>query len=260
MASEDAPLLVADSWLVLDGSVRTLDRHVSRFSRSCLELGGVTQEELDRFWRRTISALPRTGAWFPRVELAGDPPSLRLRIRPAPPRGEHVRVWVPGTPDRRGSPTRKGPDLQSLTRLRSEAEEHDAQEALLRTADGVVVEAASSSVLWWEDDVLCSPPEEIPALPGTTAGLVRDLAAAQGIPTARCVRRVDELAGREVWLLNALHGIRLVTAWIGCDATPGRGRHFARWRERVERLRLPLDPPSRHVSSASSVAADPSGC
>jgi branched-subunit amino acid aminotransferase/4-amino-4-deoxychorismate lyase len=244
MAAEDAPLLVADSWLVLDGAVRSLDRHVSRFNRSCLELGAVAPAELDRFWRETISALPRTGAWFPRVELAGDPPSLRLRIRPAPPRCEHVRVWVPDAPDHRRSPARKGPDLPVLTRLRAEADSHGAQEALLRTADGVVVEAASSSVLWWENDVLCSPPEEIPALPGTTAGLVRELAAAQGILTARRARRVEELAGREVWLLNALHGIRLVTAWIGSGTAPGDGRHFTPWRERVERLRTPLVPPS----------------
>lgn len=256
MATEDTPLLVADSWLVLDGSVRSLDRHVSRFTRSCLELGVVTQAELDRFWRESLSALPRTGAWFPRVELAGDPPSLRLRIRPAPARGEHVRVWVPDKPDHRLSPARKGPDLQSLGTLRAEAESHGAQEALLRTPDGIVVESASSSLLWWENDVLCAPPEEIPALPGTTAGLVRDLAASQGIRTARRARRVDDLAGREVWLLNALHGIRLVTALIGCGTTPGGGRHFAPWRERVERLRTPLDPPSATRPRQLEVVAD----
>src|SRR5689334_17429368 len=131
MAAED--LLVADSWLVLDGSVRSLGRHVSRFTRSCLDLGVVTPGELDRFWRETISALPRTGAWFPRVELAGDPPSLRLRLRPAPERGDHVRVWVPDTPDHRVHPARKGPDLLALGELRAEAETHDAHEALLRT-------------------------------------------------------------------------------------------------------------------------------
>ena len=75
MATEETPLLVADSWLVLDGAVLSLDRHVSRFSQSCLEIGAVTQADLDRFWCEATSALPRTGAWFPRVELAGDPPS-----------------------------------------------------------------------------------------------------------------------------------------------------------------------------------------
>lgn len=244
MTTADGPLLVADSWLVLDGSVRSLDRHVTRFTHSCLELGVVTPGELNRFWRRTIAALPRTGAWFPRVELVGDPPSLRLRLRPAPARGEHVRVWVPDVSDHRLEPARKGPDLLALGEMRAEAASHGAQEALLRTADGIVVEAASSSVLWWEDDVLCAPPEEIPALPGTTAGLVLDLASARGIRTAQRARRVDELEGREVWLLNALHGVRLVTGLIGSGVTPGGGRHFTQWRERVERLRLPLDPPS----------------
>lgn len=244
MTTGDAPLLVADSWLVLDGAVRSLDRHVTRFNNSCLEQGAVAQGDLDRFWREAISALPRTGAWFPRVELAGNPPSLRLRLRPAPPRGEQVQLWVPDAPDERRSPMTKGPDLPALTALRAEAQRHGAQDVLLRTKDGIVVETATSSVLWWEDDVLCAPPEEIPALPGTTAGLVRDLATARGVRTAHRARRVDELAGREVWTLNALHGIRLVTALVGCGTVPGDGSHFAAWRERVERLRAPLDPPS----------------
>ena len=47
-----------------------------------------------------------------------------------------------------------------------------------------------------------------------------------------------------MWLLNALHGIRLVTGLIGAGIAPGDGGHFASWRERVERLRTPLNPPS----------------
>ncbi|ONI84572.1 hypothetical protein ALI22I_28905 [Saccharothrix sp. ALI-22-I] len=244
MRIDDSSLLVADSWLVLNGAVRSLDRHVVRFTRACLEVGVVTPQELHKFWRDAIAALPRSGAWFPRVELVGDPPELRLRIRRAPARGEDVRVWVPDAVDHRCNPTRKGPDLLALSRLRAEAAIHRAEEALLRTVDGTVVEAATSSILWWEDDVLCSPPEEIPALAGTTAGLVKDLARASGIRTAHRARRVEELAGREVWLLNALHGIRLVTGWVGCDVDAGRGTHFRQWREQVERLRTPLDPPA----------------
>jgi branched-subunit amino acid aminotransferase/4-amino-4-deoxychorismate lyase len=253
---EAVPLLVADSWLVLDGSVRSLDRHIARFSRSCLDLGVVTPGELREFWRASVAALPRSGAWFPRAELVGDPPVLSLRLRPAPQRGEYVRVWVPDGPDRRHDPTRKGPDLHAMVQLRGEAEHRNAQEALLRTPDGTVVEAATSSILWWEDDVLCSPPEEIPALAGTTAGVVRDVAQALGIPTAHRARRVDELDQREVWLLNALHGIRLVTGWVGSTATPGGGARFPHWRERVERLRVPLDPVSARQPDQPRVPVD----
>jgi branched-subunit amino acid aminotransferase/4-amino-4-deoxychorismate lyase len=234
-------LLVVDSWLVLDGQVRAMERHVDRFTRACLATAAVSRAELLGFWSDVLGDLPRSGAWFPRVEL-GKTTHLQVEMRPAPERGEHVRVWVPDEPDRRACPGRKGPDLGAMLRLRAEAESVGAQEALLTTPDGVVVEACTSSILWWEDGVLCSPPEAIPALPGTTASLVRDLAAQRGIPTAQRARRVGELSGREVWLLNALHGIRLVTAWSGQDVTPGAGEYFAEWRQEVERLRFPLDP------------------
>ncbi|WP_158847797.1 aminotransferase class IV [Saccharothrix deserti] len=256
MRIDDGSLLVADSWLVLNGAVRSLDRHVVRFTRACLELGAVTPDELHAFWRDAIAVLPRSGAWFPRAELIGDPPALRLRIRRAPARGGSVRVWVPDAADHRRSPTRKGPDLLAMGRLRAEAANHQAQEALLRTADGIVVEAATSSILWWEDDVLCSPPEEIPALVGTTAELVKDLARANGIRTDRRARRVEELADREVWLLNALHGIRLVSGWVGCDVPAGRGTRVRQWRERVERLRTPLDPLSATLPCQLEVVVD----
>lgn len=240
-ARDDGPPLVADSWLILDGSVRALQRHVDRFTRSCLDLDVVSADELRCFWSAALAGLPRSGEWFPRAELIGDPPELHLRIRPAPVRGDRVRVWVPGESDRRLHPGRKGPDLEALGELRAEAGQHGAQEALLMTPAGIVVEASSSSVLWWEDEVLCAPPDDIPALPGTTAALVLELASAQGIPTDRRARRPVELSGKEVWLLNALHGIRLVTGWAGDAIIPGAGKRFPVWRERIEQLRVPLD-------------------
>jgi branched-subunit amino acid aminotransferase/4-amino-4-deoxychorismate lyase len=239
--SDDRPLLVADSWLMVDGSVRALERHIDRFTRSCLDLAVVSATDLGHFWSVTLAGLPRSGEWFPRAELIDDPPELHLRMRPAPVRTDRLRVWVPDESDRRVHPGRKGPDLAALGELRKEAERHGAQEALLTTPTGIVVEAASSSVLWWEDEVLCAPPGDIPALPGTTAALVLELALTQGIPVDRRARRPAELSGKEVWLLNALHGIRLVTGWPSDAITPGAGNRFGEWRERVERLRVPLD-------------------
>jgi branched-subunit amino acid aminotransferase/4-amino-4-deoxychorismate lyase len=238
---DDGPLLVADSWLMVDGSVRAMQRHVDRFTRSCLDLAVVSADELRHFWSDALAGLPRSGEWFPRAELVGDPPELHLRMRPAPVRTDRVRVWLPGESDRRVHPGRKGPDLDALGKLRVEAGRHGAQEALLTTPAGIVVEASSSSVLWWEGEVLCAPPADIPALPGTTAGLVLELASAQGIPTDRRARLPVELSGKEVWLLNALHGIRLVVGWTGGAISPGAGERFPVWRERIEQLRVPLD-------------------
>ena len=64
-------LLVADSWLVREGRVRALERHRERFLRACGECSGPPLRRLLEFWRDATAALPRTGEWFPRVELAG---------------------------------------------------------------------------------------------------------------------------------------------------------------------------------------------
>ena len=74
-------LLAADSWLVVDGRVRALDRHWARFSAACAEHGVDTQA----FRADVERAVPAEGRWFPRVELRADG-ELAVRVRPAPPR------------------------------------------------------------------------------------------------------------------------------------------------------------------------------
>jgi branched-subunit amino acid aminotransferase/4-amino-4-deoxychorismate lyase len=90
-----------------------------------------------------------------------------------------------------------------------------AQEAVLVAPSGCVLEAATASVLWWEDDTLCLPPPRLPVLPGVTVALVQERARREGIPVAHRERTVAGLESREVWLVNALHGIRPVTEWTG---------------------------------------------
>ncbi|MFK0157502.1 aminotransferase class IV [Streptomyces sp. NPDC090493] len=223
------PLLVADSWLVRDGRVRGLDRHRDRFVRSCGECGGPPEYRLLEFWRAMTAALPRAGAWFPRVELT--PHHVRLRLRPAPPLGTTVEVWATGQPDPRTVPRRKGPDLDALARLRARAAEAGAQEAVLVTPSGVVLEAATTSVLWWEDDTLCLPSPRLPVLPGVTLALIRERAEHTGIRTAHRERTLTELAAREVWLVNALHGIRPVTRWVGGPTKAGTATRAPEWRK-----------------------------
>lgn len=201
---------------------------------------------LVEFWRDMTAALPRTGVWFPRVELtagsAGSAGSreLRLRLRPAPPLGTEVRLWSVGQPDRRTAPRRKGPDLDVLARVRGRAVDEGAQEGVLVGPSGVVLESATASVLWWEGDTLCLPPPRLPVLPGVTVGLVRERAARSGITVAHRERTLAELDGREVWTVNALHGLRPVTSWIGEPMTAGRAVRAPQWREWLEGLPEPL--------------------
>lgn len=225
----DDKLLVADSWLVVDGAVRWLADHRHRFWTSCRDTG-VDDRRLRGFWHAIVDALPRTGRWFPRVELSSSG-ELRLRLRPAPPLGLGVTLRCDERGDPRERPRVKGPDLPLLLRLRAEAAQHGADELLLRTPEGWVVEGTTTSLLWWESDTLCVPVEKVPALPGVTSKRLLRHATELGIAVAQVWRQPEALSGREVWLVNALHGIRPVTGWSGLALRPGRAVNAPAWQE-----------------------------
>ncbi|MEU6255952.1 aminotransferase class IV [Streptomyces sp. NPDC047043] len=233
-------LLVADSWLVRDGRVRGLERHRERFLRACGESGGPPLRRLLEFWQDMTAALPRTGEWFPRVELAPGSLELRLLLRHAPPLGTGVRVWSAGQSDPRTVPRRKGPDLETLARVRKRAVGEGADEAVLVAPTGVVLESATASVLWWEDDTLCLPSPQLPVLPGVTVALVQERARRTGIRVAHRERTLAELDGREVWLVNALHGIRPVTDWAGGELRAAPAVRAPEWRKWLDEITEPL--------------------
>jgi branched-subunit amino acid aminotransferase/4-amino-4-deoxychorismate lyase len=111
---------------------------------------------------------------------------------------------------------------------------------VLTGPSGVALEGATTSLLWWEDDTLCLPPPQLPVLPGVTAGLIQDRARLCGIRIAHRARTVAELAGREVWLVNALHGIRPVTAWTGRPMEAAPAVRAEEWRAWLDDLLEPL--------------------
>ncbi|MDQ1048048.1 aminotransferase class IV [Streptomyces sp. V4I2] len=233
-------LLVADSWLVRDGRVRGFERHRERFLRACGECGGPPSRRLMEFWQDMTAALPRTGEWFPRVELAAGSLELRVLLRHAPPLGSGVRVWAAGQSDPRTVPRRKGPDLDALARIRRRASGEGAEEAVLIAPSGVVLEAATASVLWWEDDTLCLPPPRLPVLPGVTVGLLQEQAWRTGTRVAHRERTLAELDGREVWLVNALHGIRPVTGWTARPMRAAPAVRAPEWRTWLDDVMEPL--------------------
>jgi len=248
------PLLVADSWLVRGGRVRAIDRHRRRFFAGCAEVGSVSTEQLHAFWSQALALLPREGRWFPRVELCADRwEPLRLRIRPAPASTAGVRLWIPDHPDPRTAPRRKGPDLARLGELRQVAVRQGAQEALLTARSGAVLEAGYASVLWWDGDALCLPFPRLPILAGVTAGLIRERAEHLGLRVAYQYRSPVHLDGREVWLVNALHGIRPVIDWPGSALRPGTAVRAEAWQNWLAELSEPLPA----VSPAAPVPGAP---
>ena len=237
----EGELRLADSWLVEAGSVRAFDRHRRRFSTAALELGCTDADSAD-FWSALIDLIPRSGEWFPRVEILGnDQPVLGFRLRPAPTRTDELRVWIPPFADPRQHPRTKGPDIARLSELRRQAhEEHRCDEVLLVDEHGFAVESATSSLLWWEGETLCVPHPELAQLPGVTSSLVQAEARKRSIEVAFRRSSPAELSGREVWLVNALHGIRRVCGWSGMPRHSPPPMWFWDWKTWLEFHMAPI--------------------
>ncbi|MFS8103093.1 aminotransferase class IV [Lentzea alba] len=218
---------VIDSWLVDDGRVRGFGLHAQRFGAACSRFSG---PETDGFLRAVAESLPAQGRWFPRVELVETGSRLRLRLwlRPAPPRTATVRLWNSG-PDRRSLPAVKGVDLDHLAALRTAALAAGADEALLLSPEGHVLEGSTTSIVWWRGDTLCGPPPGPGLLPGITRALLGELAG-QVVPETATPAELSEIP---VWTVNALHGIRPVAEGLGrlCEEDLVVAEH---WQSRLD--------------------------
>lgn len=271
-------LEVADSWLVNDGTVLALELHRSRFlssvgargfgrtpARSLAEAGqsgdAGQSGEAERFWEAAIAAIPRSGEWFPRVEMLSRDGAAQflLRLRSAPERTLSLVLASHDGADTRTAPSIKGPDLATMLRLRTEAQQRGADDAVLLSPDGFVVEGAHTSLLWWRGDTLCAPSPELERVDSVTAKSIITLASALGVDVYYESVTPDELDGLEVWAVNALHGIRIVTGWIDGPSTAEQPGRLRKWRRLLDTLRkpLPLVPAVATPSSTNSETTSP---
>lgn len=234
----EGPLLVADSWRVRDGRARGLERHRARF----LSAVGDRVPDAEAAFDAAVELLPRRGDVFPRIELrdraAGA--GLRLRLRPTPAVSE-TAVLAMAPHDPRTQPLVKGPDLDALQRLRVAVQPLGADEAVIVDAHGHLIEGAYSGLLWWRGATLVQPDEALARIPSVTVSLVLDAARAAGVPVATERITPAELAGCEVWVLSALHGLRVASAWVD-GPTLARPTHAERGRDWLTAAEKPLYP------------------
>lgn len=235
-------LLAADSWRVLDGRVRGLERHRARFLAAIAPF----RDDGAAFFDDVVAALPREGDWFPRVELrargipapiVGDTDEapatgLSLRVRPTPPTTQEV-VVATAPHDPRTRPLTKGPDLDALQRLRTAVQPLGAGEAIILSPEGLIVEGAYSGLVWVRpDDVIVHPSERLERIPSVTASILLEAADAAGAAIEAADARPRDLDGCELWVLSALHGLRVASAWVDGPAlvrAPGRAERARRW-------------------------------
>lgn len=225
----DHPIQVADSFLVNEGRVRSLDKHKARFNSSVEKLSTL---DLDRFWEEAVKLIPRDGQVFPRLELAGD--NLVLRIREASEFKPSVTLWTADEPDNRIDPTTKGPDLAYGASLRRKSNLYGADEAIILSHDGFVVEGALSSLVWWDQDVLIAPDDSTNWLPSITRMEVFELAGQAGYETQTARVRPQELIGLELWLLSSFTGIRPVIDWVNLGGPVGPQKHLESFQRRLK--------------------------
>jgi branched-subunit amino acid aminotransferase/4-amino-4-deoxychorismate lyase len=237
----DVFVAAADSWLVAEGTVLALDLHRSRFL-DAIDAQRYPELASEAFWDAAVAAIPRSGDWFPRVELQlrQDAPLLVFRLRTAPERTRSLRLATHRGPDPRTSPRVKGPDTEAMLMARTGAQERGADEAVILSPDGYVVEGAYSSLLWWRGAILCAPSLDLDRIDSVTARSVIALATALGVEVYYESVTPAELDGVELWALSALHGIRIVTAWIDGPSTAEEPGRLGAWRARLDRLRKPL--------------------
>lgn len=231
------PLLAADSWLIEDSAIRGMNLHRQRFIASCSSIHASLSLSIEYFFDHVLKALPRTGVWFPRVELVNDGDfSLYMRLRPAPERAETLTLTRLIEKDCRINPRIKGPDLKSMGYLRLAIQAKGVDEAVITTPSGIVLEGLSTSIVWWDNNTLCYPPTNLRVLPSVTRQLLLQMATRFNVPTAAKTINVDHLHRHPVWALNALHGIREVTHWMpGRTALPCLS-DTADWREQMKIL------------------------
>ena len=223
------------------GAVRHARRHARRLRRDALALGLAPPEE-----DALCAALTELG----REAFGGGAGVVRLALRPDPgggPRtilagetratGVETRVWraivwPEAHPGAQGAAGAKREGVGIYERARAGAQRAGADDALLATADGLLVEGARTNVFVALRDALVTPPLRL----GAVAGIAREIVLERVAGAREDDVSMAALAGaQEVVLVNAVRGAvlleRLGDRALGSGGAP-------RWASRLHALLL----------------------
>lgn len=242
--SNPLEVVAADSFVVDQGKTIGYDQHLSRFAEAITDAGFSMDAELAEFISRCEMWIPREGRWFPRFDLLTSPEGhfFRYHHRLAPAQQETASLIVAPS-DTRLVPRRKGPDLERMGDLRWWAYSKGAQEALILSPDGIVVEGAYSAIAVIDHDSneFAITPKSFPRIPSVTEKIVRTLAEEDGLRLVEKPHTLGKLEGKEVWVLSALHGIRLATEIVDGPNLVTNESLRNQFQANLENLAQPLD-------------------
>jgi 4-amino-4-deoxychorismate lyase len=222
---------VFESVLVTGGGTPYLAPHLARMARSAALLD--LPYPGDDVWRALLAALltdwPADVDGGCRLYLTrglgeGVPPTVLALLAPVPAetlrqRTEGISVISLGlgvpADFRATAPWLLGgaKTLSYATNMAAYRHAHarGADDVVLTSLEGRLLEGPTSTVVWATGGVLHTPPTETGILPGTTQARLFDRAADEGWPTAVTPGSVTELhAADAVWLLSGIRGAATV--------------------------------------------------
>ena len=180
------------------GRLPWLGRHLARLHASiaALNLSPPSQDVVDLV-RIAAGSSGGGGDRVVRLELRNGHVEISTR---AVPEVTPVRVVVSEEEHRpyRHKTTQREP----FGRAFASARRAGAHDAVLVNADNYVTEGTAWSLFWWQNGKLCTPAEELGILPGVGRGRIMELVAVQEERI-----RPGELAGRSLFLVNAVRGV-----------------------------------------------------
>ncbi|MFV0433629.1 MAG: hypothetical protein ACK5LO_06605 [Leucobacter sp.] len=211
-------------------------------------------DSIESFVAESLPLIAEFGEGWPRLELwqstGGLPPRLKLQLRPLPDLSTTLELRTAGhiAVDH---PRRKGPNIGRYAELNRAL----GTEALLTDRRGYAREGATTSLVWWPHDP--DAPDQRGAvvksnkrLPSVTESIIVAAAEHRLVGTKPNRRRIGQpqprrvtpvqLARHEVWAVNALHGIRTVTAVDGVAAPPPDASRLRWFREALDRSWQPV--------------------
>jgi branched-chain amino acid aminotransferase len=207
-----------DTVRVYAGVPFRLPSHIARLREGCAGLGLPTPDA-ETLTAAAADYLAACGAEEARLRLVvtlgppDGPPTNALIAQPAvKPDGPAVCIVAPPRLALEGMGSRKLLARIEFRVARDAAESAGADEALLTTPEGHVLEGTRSNVFLVRDGVLLTPPADGSILAGVTRGVVLEVAAAEGIPVQETAIPVSALAqAQEIFVTGSVSEIRPVS-------------------------------------------------
>lgn len=213
-------------------------RGETRIVAARLDLPSGEEDRLSAFLAKATVQIAAAGEGFPRLELWRTPDGgleYALALRELPPLRDSVELRS-AAHVRLPDPRRKGPGIAALSALNREL----GAEALLLDPAGQVREGATTSLIYWVDAGSASGHiiADSARVSSVTEALLSSAAGHRLIGVKPDRRRIGafslgsptpvDLQLCEVWAVNALHGIRVVTSIDGV-ALPAPVPERLRW-------------------------------